>query len=119
MITTRADSYMQFITVLILFVLILAVTYLVTRWIAKVQKDKIGIGNLEVIETCRITPNKYIQIVRAGEKYLVIAIGKDEVHMLSELSEDELVLQKEVQEQPMNFAGILDRVRNIKDKEKD
>lgn len=119
MITTRADSYMQFITVLILFVLILAVTYLVTRWIAKVQKDKIGVGNLEVIETCRITPNKYIQIVRAGEKYLVIAIGKDEVHMLSELSEDELVLQKEAQEQPMNFAGILDRVRNIKDKEKD
>ena len=119
MITTRADSYMQFITVLILFVLILAVTYLVTRWIAKVQKDKIGVGNLEVIETCRITPNKYIQIVRAGEKYLVIGIGKDEVHMLAELSEDELALQEEIQEQPMSFAGILDRVKNIKEKEKD
>ena len=94
-------------------------TYLVTRWIAKVQKDKIGVGNLEVIETCRITPNKYIQIVRAGEKYLVIGIGKDEVHMLAELSEDELALQQEIQEQPMSFAGILDRVKNIKEKEKD
>lgn len=119
MITTRADSYIQFITVLILFVFILAVTYLVTRWIAKVQKDKVGVGNLEVIETCRITPNKYIQIVRAGEKYLVVAVGKDEVHMLSELSEDELVLQGDTTEQPINFAGILDRVRNIKEKEKD
>lgn len=117
MITTRADSYIQFITVLILFVLILAVTYLVTRWIAKVQKDKVGVGNLEVIETCRISPNKYIQIVRTGEKYLVIAVGKDEIHMLSELSEDELVLQRDIQEQPINFAGILDRVRKIKEKD--
>lgn len=119
MITTRADSYIQFITVLILFVLILAVTYLVTRWIAKVQKDKVGVGNLEVIETCRITPNKYIQIVRAGEKYLVVAVGKDEIHMLSELSEDELVLQQDTVGQPISFAGILDHVRNVKEKEKD
>ena len=48
--------------------------------------------NLEVIETCRITSNKYLQIVRAGTKYLLIAIGKDEVHMLTELSEEELML---------------------------
>lgn len=119
MITTRADSYIQFITVLILFVLILAATYFVTRWIAKVQKDKIGVGNLEVVETCRVTPNKYIQIVRAGEKYLVIAVGKDEIHMLSEISKDELMLREGDQEQPISFAGVLDRVKKIREKEKD
>lgn len=118
-ITTRADSYIQFVTVLLLFVFILAITYVVTRWIAKVQKEKAGTGNLEVIETCRITQNKYVQILRAGEKYLVIAVGKDEIHMLSELSEDELVFQREPQGQTPDFAGILDRVRKLKEKEKD
>lgn len=118
-ITTRADSYIQFVTVLLLFVFILAITYVVTRWIAKVQKEKVGTGNLEVIETCRITQNKYVQILRAGKKYLVIAVGKDEIHMLSELSEDELVFQREPQGQTPDFAGILDRVRKLKEKEKD
>lgn len=119
MITSREDSYIQFITVLILFVLILAVTYFVTRWIAKVQKDNIGVGNLEVVETCRITQNKFIQIVRTGEKYLVIAVGKDEIHMLAEVSKEELMLKEGNQEQPISFAGILDRVRNMKEKERD
>lgn len=118
-ITTRADSYIQFVTVLLLFVFILAITYVVTRWIAKVQKEKAGTGNLEVIETCRITQNKYVQILRAGEKYLVIAVGKDEIHMLSELSEDELVFRREPQGQTPDFAGILNRVRKLKEKEKD
>ncbi|MBD5472325.1 MAG: flagellar biosynthetic protein FliO [Lachnospiraceae bacterium] len=118
-ITTRTDSYIQFITVLLLFVFILGITYLVTRWIAKFQKERVGNGNLEVIETCRITQNKYVQILRAGKKYLVIAVGKDEIHMLSEVSEDELVFREETQGQMPDFAGVLEQVRKLKEKEKD
>lgn len=118
-ITTRADSYVQFITVLLLFVFILAITYLVTRWIAKTQKQRVGTGNLEVIETCRISQNKYVQILRAGERYLVIAVGRDEIHMLSELSEEELVFRDETQGKAPDFAGVLERVRKLKEKEKD
>ena len=118
-ITTRTDSYIQFITVLVLFVFVLAITYVVTKWIAKTQKQRVGTGNLEVIETCRITANKYVQIVRAGEKYLVIAIGKDEIHMLAELSADEVVLKGDGQEQSIDFASVLERVKKLKQKEKD
>ena len=118
-LTTRMDSYLQFITVLILFVFVLVVTYLVTRWIARYQKGKTVVGNLEVIETCRITSNKYIQIVRAGRKYLVIAVGKDEVHMLSELSKDQLSLQNTEQEPAADFASVLAKVKKLREKEKD
>lgn len=117
-ISSRADNYFQFITVLILFVLVLTITYLVTRWIAKYQRERISSGNLEIIETCRVAPNKYVQIVRAGGKYLVIAIGKDEVHMLSELSAEELDLQENPQGQAVDFADILDRVKKMKEKDK-
>ncbi|MDD6490842.1 MAG: flagellar biosynthetic protein FliO [Firmicutes bacterium] len=117
-VATRMDSYLQFITVLILFVFVLALTHLVTRWIANYQKEKTSIGNLEVIETCRIASNKYIQIVRAGGKYLVIAVGKDEVHMLSELSGDQLSFQKNEAE-TAGFAEIFDKVKKLRNKEKD
>ena len=114
-VTTKMDSYLQFMTVLILFVFVLAITYFVTRWMANYQKGKAGTGNLEIIETCRVASNKYIQIVRAGEKYLVIAVGKDEVHMLSELSAIELNLQKG-EMQTDGFADILEKVKRLKEK---
>ena len=117
-ITTKTDSYIQFMTVLILFVLVLGIAYAVTRWIAKTQQGRVTAGNLEVIETCRITSNKYVQIIRAGAKYLVIAVGKDEIHMLAQLSEDELVLRSNGHSENPDFASVLDRVRKLKDKEK-
>lgn len=118
-VTTQMDSYIQFVTVLVLFVLVLVITYLVTKWIANYQKGKTIVGNLEVIETCRITSNKYVQIVRAGSKYLVIGLGKDEVHILSELSEDQLDLQDARREQTVSFRHVLDEVKKLKEKEKD
>ena len=107
---SKADGYLQFITVLLLFVFVLAITYITTRWIANYQKGKAACRNLEVIETMRITSNKYLEIVRAGNKYLVIAIGKDEVHMMAELSEDEIVYLKEDRPQ-MDFKSILDKLK--------
>ncbi|GFI01992.1 MAG: flagellar biosynthetic protein FliO [Lachnospiraceae bacterium] len=118
-VTTRMDSYIQFMTVLTLFVFVLIVTYLVTRWIARYQKGRAGLGNLEIVETCRVSPNKYVQIIRAGKRYLVVAIGKDEIHMLSELSEEEIDLQENGQEQTLDFASVFDRVKKLKEKDKD
>lgn len=118
-VTTRTDSYIQFMTVLTLFVFVLIATYLVTRWIARYQKGRAGLGNLEIVETCRVSPNKYVQIIRAGKRYLVVAIGKDEIHMLSELSEEEIDLQENRQEQTLDFASVFDRVKKLKEKDKD
>lgn len=116
---SRMDSYLQFITVLILFVFVLGITYVTTRWIANYQKDRAAGGNLEVIETMRVTGNKYLQIVRAGKKYLVIAVGKDEIHMLAELSEDDLTFLKDQSTQKMDFKSILEKLKKQNAKEDD
>lgn len=116
---SRMDSYLQFITVLILFVFVLGITYVTTRWIANYQKDRAAGGNLEVIETMRVTGNKYLQIVRAGKKYLVIAVGKDEIHMLTELSEDDLTFFKDQSTQKMDFKSILEKLKKQNAKEDD
>lgn len=86
-----AGSISQLITVFILFILVLAITVYATKFVGNYQKVQ-GINrNLEVIETLRITKNKYLQIVRAADKYFVIGIGKDEVSMLTEINGDEIL----------------------------
>lgn len=118
-IMSQADSYLQFITVLILFVFVLGITYVTTKWIANFQKGKTARGNIEVIETYRITSNKYVQILRAGNQYLLIAIGKDEINMLAELSEDEIMFTNAQGSSEMDFNTVLKKVKNFRQKERD
>lgn len=91
MILLSGSSYAQFLTVLVIFVLVLGATAWVTKWIAGYQRTQGRNGNIEVLETSRIANNKYIQIVRIGGKRVAIAVGRDEVTKLCELDADELM----------------------------
>ena len=113
--TSSLDSFVQLIGVLVIFVFVLLITYVATRWIAGYQKGHSFNRNLKVIETLKVTQNKYIQIVEAGNEYLVIAIGKDEIRLLTKLTEEQL---KEVptEELPLSFSSesfkdILDKIK--------
>jgi len=88
---SKTGSISQLITVLLIFILVLAITALTTRFIGGYQKMQGRNRNLEVIETVRVANNKYVQIVRTADKYIVIGIGKNEVSMLTEIDEDALV----------------------------
>lgn len=89
---SRLSSFAQLITLIIVFVFVLGLTMVATRWMAKLQKQQYRCTNIEVIETFRISNTKYIQIVRTGQKYIAIAVCKDTVTMLTELQQDELEL---------------------------
>ena len=84
------ESFIQLIGVLVIFLFVLGVTYVATRWIAGYQKGQSFNRNLKVIETLKIAQNKYIQIIEAGDEYLVIAHGKDEVRLLTKLTREQL-----------------------------
>lgn len=73
-LTGKADSYAQFITVLLIFVAVLAVTAWVTKWIAGYQKKQGVESNIEVRETVRIANNKYIQL-NPGRRDLFCCCG--------------------------------------------
>lgn len=90
LLTAGGAGYAQFITVLLVFVVVLGITALTTKWIANYQKQQSVNENVQVIETTRIANNKYIQIVRAGEKYMVIAVCKDTVTMLGEIPKEQI-----------------------------
>lgn len=105
------DSTIRLVTVFIIFVIVLAASYVVTRWVSNYQKKTMAQGNLEVIETIRLSQNKYIQIVRAGTAYLVIAVCKDTVTMLETLDESQLDFTKTTGNNTENFQEVFQRVK--------
>lgn len=106
LLTAGGTGYVQFITVLLVFVVVLGITALTTKWIANYQKQQSVNENVQVIETTRIANNKYIQIIRAGEMYMVIAVCKDTVTMLGEIPKEQI---KEGGGHNSGFRDIFDK----------
>ena len=111
--TSGIDATAQFLTVVIILIFVLALSYVTTKWIANYQKVKNTNNNIEIIEVSKIAANKYIEIVRCGEKYLAIAICKDTVTMLCELSEEQLNLNDESQMKNGGFKELLEKAKAV------
>ena len=105
------ESLAQFLTALFIFIFVLLITWFTTRLIGNMQKQRMTGTNIEVIETTKITPSKYLQIIRAGEKYLLIAVCKDTVTMLTALSEDSLISPADSRDDQTDFGNLLEKAR--------
>lgn len=106
------DSFIQFITVLFIFLFVLVITYFVTKWIAKYQKTQTNGANIEIIETQRITTSKFIQLIRVGDKYFAIVVCKDTVTMISEISKEDIIFINHENMDNINFSNIFEKVKN-------
>ena len=123
LLSSSFHSLVQLIGALIIFAFVLGITYLTTRWMGGFQKSRSNNKNLHIIETINVGNNKYISIVEAGTVYLVVSVGKDEVHLLTQLTREQLkdfsfehVEEKESQE---SFTEILEKLKNKLPKKQD
>ncbi len=105
------NSFAQFMTVLLIFVIVLAVTYFVTRFIGVYHKTQGRTGNIELIESARISPSVYVQIVRVGNKYVALSVGKDSSSFICELSEDEIKTKAPDSLSDGSFDSILSKLK--------
>ena len=113
--TSSFDSFVQLLLSILIFVFVLAITYFATKWIGNYQKEQLKNNNMQVIETMRVASNKYIQIIRIAEVYLVIAVCKDSVVTLTKLEpEDVEKLQLSEEDNKEIFQEILNKVKNMK-----
>ena len=113
------DSYTQFVTVLLLFVFVLAITAFVTKWVGGYQRGKSAGTNMELIEALRLSNNKYVQIVRIGRKYLAVAVCKDTVTMLSEIPEEDLSFPEGFNKSTSTFKDVLAKIQKERILEKE
>jgi len=112
-------SAIDLLTVLIIFAFVLGLTWFVTRWIANYEKGRSFGKNVEVMEAFRIAPNKYVQIIRIGKKYVAVAVSKDAVTMLTEIPEEQLQLPEAAAEKTQkSFREILASYRQKQMQEK-
>ena len=84
-VLTGVNGIVQLITVAVLFIIVLVMTYFTTRFIGNYQKGHLSCTNIQIIDTMRLSQNKLIQIVRTGDKYFAIAVCKDTVTLLGEI----------------------------------
>ena len=103
MAASRVNSFVQFITLLIVFVIVLFLTYYTTKFVGNYQKVSNRYTNFEVVETYRISNNKYI----------LISVTKDNVTMLTELDE-KTVMKPEYTTGQQSFSEIFDKLKNLK-----
>ena len=115
------ESFVQLITMLLVFIFVLVITFWTSKFIAGYQKQKMITGNMEVVETLRIAPNRYLQIVRAGQQYFVIALGKDTVSFVAQIPSEELKLKEgtSMAYQYVDFKSILEKAKNSRKKQAD
>lgn len=116
LLTSTGESIFQLLVVLFCFVIVLALTYYTTRWIAGYQKSHSFHKNLAVVETLKLTNNKFIQLIQVGkDTYYVIAIGKDEISFLGQVDQEQLKeISLETEEIPTvkgDFEDILNKIK--------
>lgn len=105
--TGGSNPVVQLIIVLLIFIGVLALTFYTTKWIAGYQKKVNDNKNLKIIETIKVSSNKYLEIVEAGkDKYFLIGIGKDEVTSIGEIPKEALDLSDEEKESFAAHSGI-------------
>lgn len=118
-ITSGVDTTAQFLTIVIIFVFVLGLTFVTTKWIANYQKGQVANGNVEIIEVSKIAANKYIEIVRCGDKYLAIAVCKDTVTVLCELTKEQITFRSQDDSGKGIFRELLEKAKNVDILEKD
>lgn len=109
--SSSSNGYIQLIVMLLVFVIILYASYAVTRWLAK--KGVLGskTRNITFVESYRINQTKQIAIIKIGKRYHAVGITKEHMEYLTEVPEEELVLQEEhPQTEPASFREVL---RNV------
>ena len=116
LLTGALESFIQLLGALFIFAVVLAATYLTTRWMGGMQRGRQNNKNLHVIETISVGNNKMISIVEVGSVYLVVSVGKEEVHLLAQLTSDQLKdfsfeLEQSGKKQD-SFAEILNQLKD-------
>ncbi len=111
------NSFLDLITVLLIFVFVIAITLFTTKYIANYQKVQSTGKNIEVLETCKISQTKYVQLIKIGKKYVAIAVSKDAVTLLTALEEDDITFPEDTNE-GKSFKEILVSLRNGKASDK-
>lgn len=102
------QSLFELLGLILVFIIVLVVCYYTTRFVAGRQTVQKKPGNFEILETFPIAQNKYLQLIRMGNKYVVISVSKESVNYITDLEEEEICrIQKTTTMSGKSFKEVL------------
>lgn len=104
---TTFRSSLELFGLVIIFIIIILASYFVTKFIGTKQLGRRNGSNFKVVDNYRVSQNKVIQLLRVGDKYLVIAICKDTIQLLTELSQEQVIEDKMMTNSEKTFKDVL------------
>lgn len=107
---------LQLIVLCVVFVIVLFMAYFAARLVGGFQANAHAKSNIKIVETVRIANNKCLQIVKIGESFYLIGVGKDEVHYLTKLDEEDIKMLEPPTMDFGNFKDILSSLKKNNDK---
>jgi flagellar protein FliO/FliZ len=111
---STGDSFLQLIGLVFLLIVILAAAYYTTKFVGGIKLGQMKTSNFQVIDAYRISTNKVVQIVKIGNKYVVLGIGKDTINYITELEEAEVLIKEVHAGEKISFKQTLEKLRNNK-----
>lgn len=116
------QGFLNIITLILIFVLVLFLAYYTTKFVAKYQKNTLSNrSNIQVIESFRIGNNKYIAIVKIAETYYAIGVGKEEITYIDRLDSEKIKTEESGDDssaKKIDFKDLLSQIRNKESKDK-
>lgn len=112
-------SALELAGLVILCILIILASYYVTKFIGGKQVRRQKNSNFQLLDVYSLGNNRALQIIKVGTKFIVLAISKDSVTMITELTEDEIEYHRDIAGTETGFKEIFSSIINRKNSEQD
>ena len=109
---TPNHDWLQLVGLVFILIIILFAAYYTSRLVGKFSLGQLKNSNFQVIDTYRISPNKFLQIVKVSNKFIVLSVSKDNIQFITELEESEVFIRDINNKENLSFKQIFDKIRN-------
>ena len=106
-IKSTGQNLLEFFGIILIFIIVLVACWATTRFVASKQLAGKNTGNFEVVETYAIARDRFLQLVRIGTRYYAIAVGKDSISVICELSKEDINLERKTGTSINGFSNVL------------
>ncbi|MCR4761928.1 MAG: flagellar biosynthetic protein FliO [Lachnospiraceae bacterium] len=115
--TGNQGSLAQLVTILVIFLLVVLLAWFSAKMLAHYSKASASAhGNMEVVEALRLSPSQVVEIIRIGNRYVAVAVSRDQVSRLGEWGTDELELQNLSSQTASGSGRTLDFLKILKER---
>lgn len=101
---------------LLLVVVILALCYVATRKIGKIQLGT-GAGGgkyISILDRQALGQDKAVALVKVGDRYLLLGIAASQVSLLAEVPCDEVTEEGSAKQEAIDFNSIMEKLKDRK-----